>query len=182
MTSPSGLHLTEEQLTEIVVDGFASGPCREHLASCVPCRERVESEMLAFGASVDAFNRVSLAWSTAQPRRVRTTNSASHHPRRLTFATTALAIAAVTVAIVVPGFYREFHPPVHTHDLAATAEDTPAQIADDNALMVSVNVVLASSDPLPLNQYKLDPYKLDQAPLAVSPETSPKTRTTLRSR
>ena len=146
-------HITEDQLTEMVIEGQMPAPCRAHLQECVACSERLSRELELFGSSVDAFNASTIAWSRSRPVPVQRPRKASA-PAQRWFAPAALAFAAAAVAMIAVPVW---HP--HPRDVAPVAAvasgDSATEIAQDNALMQSVNVALNASEPSPLDEYNL---------------------------
>jgi predicted anti-sigma-YlaC factor YlaD len=145
LTSP---HLTDDQFTECLIDNAPSGAAEAHLAACPQCR----AELSRFLVSVDDFSSAALAWSYAQPAVSPRAIAAAARPAFLTPARWAIA-AALLIVLGVPLVRHHNDDAVST--AAATAEDTEAQIAQDNRLLQSVNVAIAVDDSAPLRQYQL---------------------------
>jgi hypothetical protein len=115
-----------------------------HLASCAQC----QAEQRLFLASVSDFNNASLAWVGSKAisghhvaRKPRSLRSA-WSPAGLAFA------AAALLAVAVPTW-------IHYHPSASASEDSAAAIAQDNKLMQSVSIALATEDESPLSEYHL---------------------------
>lgn len=160
MTSRSVVHLSEDQLTEMVAGSAASPGCQEHLAACASCRARMEQEMLGFQAAVRGFNGASLAWSAARPvQSLR--RGATARPSGLLFAPAALTLAAGSLLLASASLWQghRVNPaggPVSEISAALpSGADYDGEIAQDNVLMRSVDVALSSNDPSPLAEYKL---------------------------
>ncbi len=137
-------HITEDQLTEMVIEGQMPAACRAHLQECVACSERLSGELELFGSSMDAFNASTMAWSRSRPAPVQHVRRASASAR-LWFAPAALTFAAAAVALItVPVWHT--HTPDAAPIAAVASGDNAAQIAQDNALMQSVNVALNANE------------------------------------
>ncbi len=144
-------HLTDQQFADCALM-TPDAATRAHLASCETCRAELES----FGASVDAFEGATIAWSESQPRpSLRAVVQAK--PRNLFIAPAAWALAAAAAFAVGVPAWQHAHPgsTANTAAVASVVPDSSAQIADDNQLMQQVNVALASEDPSPLAEYRL---------------------------
>ncbi len=156
MTSPASPHLTEDQLTDCMIEDHPDPGCQTHLAHCEECRLRLKLEREAFQTSIAGFNSASLAWSESRPSlslRAKAASQAANSvytPMRWALATVALALVAL---------------PIWNHDRRATPagsqpavsspDDSASQIAQDNQLMQSVNLALARNEPSPFNEYRL---------------------------
>ncbi len=142
-------HLSEEALDDVLI-GMGSEAAHTHLARCVECRTRVEQ----FGADVHLFNQASIAWSEAQPAR-RIVQARGARLRRPPLALAgAVAIAVLTVAVVVPIWQ-------HEHFIAGNGrlpaehpvQESQAQIAEDNDLMEAVNAAINPTEPSPVDEF-----------------------------
>ena len=152
MNTPGSNHLTNDQFTEMLMTGITDAACENHLAGCELCRE----ELAVFSDSIGLFTTTSLAWSESKPAQsLRMT--ASRQVRRAAYAPLRWALAAaVIVGVGVPVWNYEQRPianQVTTPNLAS--DDSPADIAQDNALMQSVNIALNSDEGSPLPEYHL---------------------------
>jgi hypothetical protein len=160
----STTHLTDEQFMECVIDA-PDAASHAHLAGCEQCRE----ELALFSKSVSDFSLATLNWSEAQPS-VSLRASARH--RRPAFVAAGWALAtAVVLAVALPAVWHRERPaapasaagvPVAAPVPAArepitvaSTEDSPAQIAEDNRMMQSVNLAIGVSEPSPIREYRL---------------------------
>ena len=144
-------HLTDDQFTDLLIGGALTQSCRRHLAECVVCRREAEE----FTRSVGIFSTTSLAWSRTKPQKSLRT-IARWKPARAQIAPIGWALtAALLIAVGVPAWNKS-HPGQHAQALAAPSApaDSPAEIAQDNQLMQSVNVALNTSDDSPLPDYR----------------------------
>ncbi len=144
-------HLTNEQFSEIVLAGAPDAASQLHLAECALC----SAEMEKFAASVDLFSTVALEWSETRPQ------PAARPARRAMPARWAVAplgwalAAAVVISVGVPAWRAEHRAPVAGAVAADAAVDSPADIAQDNALLEQVNVALNTNEDSPLPEYRL---------------------------
>jgi hypothetical protein len=153
MTTSTSQHLTEDQFAELLSGGTPAPAVAAHLGMCDLCRE----ELNMFLTSVDSLGKAAIEWSRSQP---------VAHPRttlwkrdRFIFSPQlGWAIAgALLLAIGVPAMLHDRRPTASSRGEAAIAasEDSPAQIAQDNRLMESVDSALQSTDPSPFREYGL---------------------------
>ena len=148
MTAEFPAHLTEEALNDVLI-GMGTPASEQHLSACAECRARA-GECTAGIALLDAS---SLAWSrqrAAQMPDTPATAGARHWP----LATMGWAAAAVLLAAVaLPVWHSREHPKAGTVQPAmAQAEDSEAQIAQDNALLRDVDAVVNASEAPPLGE------------------------------
>jgi uncharacterized protein HemX len=145
-------HLTDDQFTECLINGAPAPEAREHLTHCDRCQQQVSH----FLNSVGDFNAASLAWSESRPST--SLRAASTPPtRNQALAPLGWALAAAALlAVGVPAFQHD-RPLTLTHNLAASVapEDSEAQIAQDNDLLLSVNMALTQNAPSPIREYEL---------------------------
>jgi hypothetical protein len=152
MTKPRSAHLSEEALDDVLI-GLGSPESDAHLAECETCRGQLEQ----FRSGVRVFNQASLAWSEARPMRIPLSPVRSK-VRRAVFAPAGWALAAAVLLLMI-GL------PMWNHDRrtalsnrtapAAAIEDSPAQIAQDNDLLRSVDEALNTSEASPISEYHL---------------------------
>ena len=150
--TPDSNHLTNDQFAEMLMTGITDDASEKHLAGCEICRE----ELAAFSDSVGLFSMTSLAWSETKPgESLRATSrkqakSAAYAPLRWALA------AAVLAGIAVPVWnYDHRLPAMQVADSGSTPDDSPAEIAQDNQLLQSVNVALNTDEGSPLPEYRL---------------------------
>jgi len=146
-------HLSNEQFTEIFVAGAPDAACEGHLAGCAQCRAELEK----FAASVGLFSTVALQWSETRPQAA-TRPAPRWTAARWAFAPVGWALAAaVVISVGVPAWRYDHRAPV-AGALAGAADatvDSPADIAQDNALLEQVNVALTTNEDSPLPEYRL---------------------------
>jgi hypothetical protein len=141
-------HLSNDQFSELIL-GAPSPASELHLAECAHCRAELEK----FSSSVDLFSTTSLKWSEIQPAQTPRI-SPRWQSARWAYAPVGWALAvAVLIAVGVPAWKYDRHPAPPTSQSAT--EDTPAEIAQDNALLQSVNVALNTNEDSPLPEYRL---------------------------
>ena len=153
------MHLSDEQFVDCAAGLDVSAEASEHLRECAACRE----ELAGFGASVDSFGRAALEWSEA--RAVPSLREKSLRGWRwggkpvFGMAAVALAACIMLVAGVLAVVHREQG---RRADVATVAvpqpvseEDSEAQIAQDNKLLMAVDVALRDEAPSPIEEYAL---------------------------
>jgi hypothetical protein len=150
MTLAGSTHLSEEALHDALI-GLESPDSELHLLQCEACRNQLH----AFQSGMRAFNEASLSWSEARQRRplpILAARNAAWFAGQLKWAMAVL----VAVAIGLPAWLHEREVIVrnipHTVE---TAEDTEAQIAQDNDLLKSINAALSEDDVSPMKEYHL---------------------------
>jgi predicted anti-sigma-YlaC factor YlaD len=150
--APESKHLTDEQFAECLTGEMPSAATREHLAVCEACR----AEMDMFTSSVKGFDAATMDWSRMRPA---PKLSGKTSERRASVAAPlgwALATAFALV-IGVPVVMHQVSPATTaTQTSPSTAlDDSAAQIAQDNKLMASVDVVLNDDEPSPFREYHI---------------------------
>ena len=145
-------HLTDDQFTDCLLNGAPAPEAREHLAHCAHCQRQVN----LFLSSVGDFNRASLAWCDSRPS-ISLRAASKSNTRLHTFAPLGWALAAAALlAVGVPAFQHDrLMTPTHNLAAAGSLEDSEAQIAQDNNLLLSVNMALAQNAPSPIRDYEL---------------------------
>jgi len=152
MMTPGSHHLTNDQFTEMIVTGVIDEACEKHLAGCELCRE----ELTAFSDSVGLFSTTSLAWSESKP--AESLRVAAHKQvRRAVYVPLRWAVAAaVVIGVAIPVWNYDHRATITAvADAAAATGDSPAEIAQDNQLLQSVNVALSTEESSPLPEYRL---------------------------
>ena len=160
-------HLNDDQFLECAIGEEPGVEAAAHLRECEVCRE----ELARFGMSVSSFNRVARAWSEARPVAVRT-EGRGYWTARPFFALAAGMVAACLVlglgmeAVLHheqggrPGMVAS----VSGGDgLGDSQEDSAAQIAQDNQLLMAVDVAIRSDDRSPVQEYGLAPETTGRA-------------------
>jgi hypothetical protein len=146
-------HLNDDQFMDCVMGVEPGVEASAHLRECAVCRE----ELTRFGGAVDSFNTASQAWSEARPVEVRPVGS-GYRVVRPFFAVASYALAAclmlgVAIEVVV---HREQDRRAATVALVSVPEeDSAAQIAQDNKLLMDVDVAIGSDDHSLARQYGL---------------------------
>ena len=151
-------HLTDEQFAECLTATAPVPAIQAHLAQCDQCR----TELGVFLSSMDDFSAAALDWSKSQlalnPR------AKLARPQQPMVAPLRWALAAALIAAVGVPVAMHHERVVNVAVAEAPAEDSPAQIAQDNNLLRSVDVALGESDPSPYREYGLDvPQKRTRA-------------------
>jgi predicted anti-sigma-YlaC factor YlaD len=153
-TKVSG-HLNDDQFMECVMGAEPGVAAAAHLQECEICRE----ELARFGGAVSSFNRASQAWSEARPVEVRPVGS-GYWVARPFFAVASYALAAclvLTVGVEVMVHHGLGGGPATVASGGETAEDSAAQIAQDNKLLMDVDSAIRSDDRSLVQQYRLGP-------------------------
>lgn len=152
---PASPHLSDEQISQYLVDGDALPEVTAHLADCQRCRE----ELAVFGVSMDAFNDVSLAWSQSQPagrlqERLRREARTEAPRRALAVASWALCASLAVAAGISIGNHERAHE-LTARPAVAVAGDNEAQIERDNRLLFAVAEATSVKTASPLEEYGL---------------------------
>lgn len=150
MTDHQSAHLSPEALDDLLI-GLGTPESQAHLVSCPDCDRRVSEFHVAMGD----FNRASLGWAEARPR---LGQQAASRLRALRIAASpwswVLAVA-VLFAVVLPIFLHRSLTFNNTAVSTSEQGDSDAQIAQDNDLLRSVNVVLNEGEESPIAVYHL---------------------------
>jgi anti-sigma factor RsiW len=140
-------HLSEEAFDDLLI-GLGSIEQARHLSRCAACRAKVEQ----FREDVGLFNQASMQWSEAQPTRALcpavTPPSRFHMPIGLL----GSALATILIAAVVVPVWRHERAPNLTN---RPAQDSAAQIAEDNMLMQEVNAAISPQEQSPIEAYHI---------------------------
>jgi len=151
----SSLHLTDDQFIDCAIGLEPDATISQHLAYCELCR----AELTVFGSSVNSFNRAAQSWSESRPipglQAPSRKQRAPWVPRPL-FATASWALAACVL------FGTAISTAIHRHqghvspDIASTTEsqeDSPAQIEQDNKLLMAIEREIRVDDRSPAQEY-----------------------------
>ena len=151
MTREIVMHLPEEALDDVLI-GMGSAESQTHLARCPECRAKVEQ----FGADMQLFNAVSMAWSEAQPQRPLEAKRLTP-ARRMPFALVGSTVAAgLAVGLVLSvGHHESRFTPQSRSGNEAQILDSQTQIAQDNRLMEAVNAAIGPQEASPLDEFGL---------------------------
>jgi hypothetical protein len=144
-------HLTDDQFTDCVLME-STAEAQSHLAECGHCRQ----ELARFTQSMESFSTATLAWSEAQPS-ASLRAAARSSARRPMYAAAGWALATGLVLSVGISFvgHRDRPAPATVAPVAQAAEDTEAQIAEDNQMMQSVNLAIRVQEPSPFTEYRV---------------------------
>jgi predicted anti-sigma-YlaC factor YlaD len=158
MNSKLSNHLNDDQFMECAIGVEPSVEAAAHLRECEACRE----ELARFGMSVNSFNSATQAWGESLPPmsvRGASAGQQGYQASRPLFAMASYALAACLMLAV--GFEVVHHEPGSGSGSVSTAsapqEDSAAQIAQDNKLLMAVDVAIRSDDRSPVQEYGLAP-------------------------
>lgn len=144
-------HLNDAQFTDCMLGIEPAPDTKAHLSECEACREELAHVRKAIGD----LGTAGLAWS-ARRHPERRSAGLSAGTRRLPVAAWGAAAFAMLALGVSPLLHRES--PLRETGTAAVAEsadDSAAQIEQDNRLMQAVNLEIAEREPSPYNEYRL---------------------------
>ena len=145
-------HLTDDQFTDCVL--MESSPeAQAHLSTCERCRQ----ELVRFTQSMEDFSAATLSWSESQPT-VSLRSAARSTARRPVYAAAGWALATgLVLAAAVPPIWHRTHVGSANQEpvIEASAEDSEAQIAEDNRMMQSVNLAIRVHEPSPFTEFRL---------------------------
>jgi hypothetical protein len=149
--APVTKHLSDEQFAECLTGEIPSAATRAHLATCEACR----TEMELFTGSVKRFDAATMDWSRKQP-----VPKLVEGKRRLSVVAPlgwALATACALVLSMPTWMHKVLPVAPGTQSVrnGTVLDDSAAQIAQDNKLMASVDVVLSDDDPSPFREYHI---------------------------
>ena len=158
-SSDLDMHLSDEQFVDCAAGLDVSAVAAAHLRECAACRE----ELAGFGVAVDSFGRAALEWSEARPVGSLREQSLRgwRWGGRPVFGMAAVALAAciMLVAGVLALMHREGGRRTDSAAVGATQPvsegDSEAQIAQDNKLLMAVDVALRDEAPSPIEEYAL---------------------------
>ena len=147
----AGPHLTDNQFMEYVLGEVPGRDGQAHLAVCEACRE----ELSVFLTSMDDFSVAALDWSKAQPVASPRIKQAANWRMPMLVPLQWAAATVLVLAVSVPLAIREGHGGRAAGNAAVdvTADDSPAQIAQDNRMMQSVDAALAETASSPFDEY-----------------------------
>ncbi len=165
MNSKLSNHLNDDQFMECAIGEEPSVEAAAHLRECEACRE----ELARFGVSVSSFNSAAQAWGESLPPMSvvgASVGQQGHRAPRPFFAVASYALAACLMLAV--GFDVVHHVQGGGGSGAVSTasvpqEDSAAQIAQDNQLLMDVDVAIRSDDRSPVQEYGLEPESNDRA-------------------
>ena len=154
-------HLNDDQFMECAIGEEPGVEAAAHLRECEACRE----ELARFGMSVSSFNSAARAWSEARPVAVGAAGR-GYWTARPFFAMASGMVAACLVLVL--GMEAVWHHeqggrPGTAASVRGPQEDSDAQIAQDNQLLMAVDVATRSDDRSPVLEYGLAPESNDRA-------------------
>jgi hypothetical protein len=144
-------HLTEDDLTNYLIDPASEDAATMHLADCAACT----AKLAAFRVSMESFSMLSLAWSEQRsittPLRPTRSRAVRWIPNTMPGWSAAIA-AALLLAIAVP---MDLHVKARQSSAelrgdAGVDQDSEAQIQRDNQLMRAVSLEINRREPSPL--------------------------------
>jgi hypothetical protein len=153
-------HLNDDQFMDCVMGAEPGVEAAAHLHECAVCRE----ELARFGGAVDSFNTASHAWSEARAVEVRPVGS-GYPAVRPFFAVASYALAAclmLGVAIEAVVHHEQDRRAATVASVSEAQEDSAAQIAEDNEMLMDVDVAIGSDDHSLARQYGLSPAAHDE--------------------
>ena len=160
MNKEKEVHLTNEQFATLMLGDALDIEGQKHIGHCAACK----TEASKFAASVNLFATSSLDWSDNTTQRGSLALIYSKQRRQRIFLPMALALAMLLLMVGGIPLWQE-HKEALTGKVTVSQPsqgDTPSQVAEDNQLMQSVNVVLSSNQGSPLAEYRLaEPYRPD---------------------
>lgn len=154
-------HLNDDQFMECAIGEEPGVEAAAHLRECEVCRE----ELARFGMSVSSFNRAAQAWSEARPVEVRTAGR-GYRAARPFFAMASGMVAACLVlglGMEAVWHHEQGGRPGTAASVSGPQEDSAAQIAQDNQLLMAVDMATRSDDRSPVLEYGLAPESNDRA-------------------
>jgi hypothetical protein len=162
MNSTLSSHLNDDQFTDCLIGTEPGVEAAAHLRECATCRE----ELARFGMSVNDFNSAALGWSESRPAVSLRGASVGQQGRRRFFAVASYALAAclmLGVGVEVAVHHEQGTRPAAVASLSGSQEDSAAQIAQDNKLLMAVDVAIRSDDRSLVQAYGLTPVSSGQA-------------------
>jgi anti-sigma factor RsiW len=155
LRTDSSLHLTGDQFTDCAIGLEPDAAVAQHLAQCELCR----AELAVFGSSVDSFNRAAQSWSESLP--APTVAAAGRRPPaawvpRPFLATVSWALAAsmllfTAISTAIHHHLDHLSPPVAS--TLEEQEDSPAQIEQDNKLLMAIEREIRVDDRTAVQEY-----------------------------
>jgi len=153
--SANNFHLTDEQFSGLLLGDDLDIAARAHLLDCTLCRQEAEK----FTSSVNLFSKTSLAWADTKPAKRSLLPVFRSREKRAMFTPLVWALAATLLVIIEFPAWNHNRNRQSESSVAQTAGgDSAAQVAEDNQLLQSVNVVLSSNEGSPLPESRLADY------------------------
>jgi hypothetical protein len=156
-------HLTEAQFTDYLIGIEPLPAATQHLSRCAACRD----ELAAFGVTVDSFNQTSAAWSESawDESRMSTRLREKVHVRASRPVLNAAAWALATCTLLMTGTSillqrqnAEIRPAAIASE-GASQDESDAQIAQDNRLLMEVDRELRTEVRSPALEYGIGPSR-----------------------
>ena len=160
------LHLNDEDFADLLAGEEPNTAAEHHLFACAACRE----ELSSLQAAANSFHALSFAWAQAEaPRLIQSPTPFARlldrgRPVWALGLTSALLAGVVSTHVFRPGSMEPTGIPV-----AVTApRSAPAEVADDNRLMESIDNELQSSpEPaVPVDELRASARRTAQPPTA----------------
>jgi predicted anti-sigma-YlaC factor YlaD len=146
MNSKISNHLNDDQFMECAIGVEPGAEAAAHLRECEACRE----ELARFGMSVSSFNSAAQAWGESLPPmsvRGASVGQQGYRASRRFFAVASYALAAcLVVSVGVEVLHHDQAGSGNVSTVSAPQEDSAAQIAQDNQLLMAVDVAIRSDD------------------------------------
>jgi hypothetical protein len=156
-------HLNDDQFMECTIGEEPGAEAAAHLGECEACRE----ELARFGMSVSSFNSAARAWSEARPVEVRVAGRGYWTARPFFAMASGMVAACLVLGLGMEEVWH--HEQGGRPGTAASVsgdsgpqEDSEAQIAQDNQLLMAVDVATRSDDRSPVVEYGLAPESNDR--------------------
>ena len=137
----SAKHLTEEQLSDLLLDQ-GTAAAQQHVSLCQPCRRELDH----LRASIADFNDLSLAWAEHRAPRIPVPSRAAIRWNAVP-AWSAVGTAAVSAIILLGAHER--HIQSNVSSLAAEASAQASIVADDNRLLLAIDQDIRVSHQTP---------------------------------
>ena len=143
-------HLSDQQFVECLDRPPLRPELQRHLLTCGKCR----LELKNFEKSIAEFDTAARDWSQSRPvaslraKAEQTRTTWMFQPLR--WALAALLLAGIAVPVYKSSESRDRR---LNNDLAEHAEDSEAQIREDNTLLQSVNTAIGSTELSPIQEY-----------------------------
>jgi hypothetical protein len=154
-------HLDDYQFLGCAIGEEPGVEAAAHLRECEACRE----ELARFGMSVSSFNSAARAWSEARPVKVRTEGRGYWTARPFIAMASGMVAACLVLGLGMEAVWHHEQGgrPGTAASVRGPQEDSEAQIAQDNQLLMAVDVATRSDDRSPVLEYGLAPESNDRA-------------------
>ena len=154
-TRAAGTHLTDEQFSALLLGEDVDAQAKAHMAHCTRCLQEAET----FKRSVDLFGTASLAWTKTKQPRQSLLPVFRYRQRRAIYVPLVFTLAAMLLVLVgIPVGHHDRVQQPGPRLAQVLPQDSAAEIAEDNHLLQSVDLVLSSSEGSPLPESHLAAY------------------------